>query len=319
MAKKLIGIAVIAIALFGIFGLTACDTDDSLTAYKTMKSTELQAYADAKGQDNYRAENWTLICNTVTDGKAAIEAAANKPAVDATINAAKEAIDEVIPELSKELESRIKADYLQKFGHELYFGEQLLNKFYGLYNGAAIFFIAGDDAVLKTVTISDLEFSYSYGWTIMLWKDGVFYDLENIEIIFDAGVLTQSDLIKIAAIHANTNKENVELTNELKNRIKQDYSHEYGYELNWGTGYLNSFYGLYNGAAVFFIPGEDTVLKTVIISGIEFGYNYSWIILVWKDGSFYNLEEIETIFSAGVLTQDDIVRIGAIHSETNGN
>jgi len=93
MGKKLIGIAVIAIMLFGIFGLTACT--QNLADYKAAKITELQDYADAKEQSNYCESGWAAICNAVTDGKAAIEAAKSKPAVTTAYNDAKNVIDEV--------------------------------------------------------------------------------------------------------------------------------------------------------------------------------------------------------------------------------
>lgn len=105
-----------------------------------------------------------------------------------------------IEPLSTEQEAQIKQDYLQEFGTEFYH-----DRYYGLYNGAAVFFVSGDAAVVKTVMISGLKFSYGYSWTILVWKDSIFYNLEDIETIFEAGVLTQADLRKIAAIHAKAN------------------------------------------------------------------------------------------------------------------
>ena len=201
MVKKIVCMAVMVIMASSFL---ACENlpngqDTGLADYKIAAKAALDVYAQDKGANNYSEENWVVIGELVATGKAAIEAAENKPAVDAAYNDAKTAIDAVIPEeLSEELESRIKADYLKEFGHEFCF-----DKFYGLYNGAAVFFIQGVTDAVKVVTISGLVFSYHTGWTILVWKDGVFYNLENIETIFDAGVLTQADLIKMAAIHAN--------------------------------------------------------------------------------------------------------------------
>ena len=208
MKKKIL---LFLISAFMVFGLVACDgiIGNDLARYKTDAETALETYAEAKGHDNYTDENWSAISGIVADGKAEIKAAADKPAVDNVVDEAKDAINEIPPktetELTEELKDRIKADYFKEFGHELFFGEELLNKFYGLYNEAAVFFIVGAADWNKVVTISGVEFGYKNSWTILVWKDGVFYDLEEIETIFDAGVLTQKDLEKIGIIHAEAN------------------------------------------------------------------------------------------------------------------
>ena len=94
MGKKLIGIVILAIILFGIFGLAGCN-NTSLADYKVTKSNELQGYADAKGQSNYRESGWAAICKIVTDGKVAIEIATSKPDIDTVVMVAKAEIDQV--------------------------------------------------------------------------------------------------------------------------------------------------------------------------------------------------------------------------------
>ena len=315
MLKKLVVWGIALVMLFSLTGLSACDNIE-LAQYKATAMTDLTDYAAAKGESNYSEENWAVIQQIVADGKETIDAAATKPAVNTARDKAKADIDAVSQSLTAELESRIKADFLQEFKYEFWF-----DRFYGLYNGAAVFFIEGITEAEKTVTILGIEFSYNRGWTIIVWKDGVFYDLEDIEVIFDAGILTQTNLERIGAVHAETNAseatEEDEMTAELENRIKEDYLQEFGYELYFGDELLNKFYGLYNGAAVFFIAGADAAEKTAIISGVAFSYNYGWTILVWKDGIFYDLEDIEVIFDAGILTQNDLEQIGAVHAEAN--
>ena len=70
---------------------------------------------------------------------------------------------------------------------------------------------------------------------------------------------------------------------------------------------------------MFFVAGDSCALKTAIISGVEFSYNYDWKIWVWKNGAFYDLENIETIFKADILTQRDIEQIGVIHAKIYAN
>ena len=110
------------------------------------------------------------------------------------------------------------------------------------------------------------------------------------------------------------NNNDLELNEELENIIKEDYFQQYGYELN-----NHIFYGIYNEAAVFFIPLITREVKTVTISGLEFSYNSGWEIIVWKSGDFYNLENIETIFEEGILTQKDLKRILITHLKESGN
>jgi len=93
MFKKILGLVGAAVMLFGVFGLAACT--ESLDDYKTTKKTELQNYADGKGQDNYCTGNWTAICDAVTAGKKAIADATTKPAVTTAYNDAKGVIDAI--------------------------------------------------------------------------------------------------------------------------------------------------------------------------------------------------------------------------------
>lgn len=74
MLKRALGLVITAIMLLGVFGLTACNKD-TLDAYKTAGKATIQTYTDAKGQDNYCSDNWTAICNAVTTGKTAVDAA----------------------------------------------------------------------------------------------------------------------------------------------------------------------------------------------------------------------------------------------------
>lgn len=78
-----------------VFSLAACNRNNELSKYKAEKMTELQAYADEKGENNYSEYDWAAICKAVTDGKAAIEAAENKPAVTTAFIDAKVVIDAV--------------------------------------------------------------------------------------------------------------------------------------------------------------------------------------------------------------------------------
>lgn len=94
MLKRTFNIMVVVVIMLGILGLTAC-YEPNLDEYKASKSSELQDYADAKGEISYSTDGWMAIGNIVTQGKTEIEAATKKFAVDKAVKVALDAIDEV--------------------------------------------------------------------------------------------------------------------------------------------------------------------------------------------------------------------------------
>jgi hypothetical protein len=96
MRKKFIILMVIVAMMLGFFGLTACE-EVSLDEYKASTSTQLQDYADAKGQDNYTVKGWEVIVRAAEDGKKAIGDASTKIAIKEAFNNAKDVIDAVEP------------------------------------------------------------------------------------------------------------------------------------------------------------------------------------------------------------------------------
>ncbi|MCL2522064.1 MAG: hypothetical protein FWE36_04300 [Erysipelotrichales bacterium] len=113
-------------------------------------------------------------------------------------------------------------------------------------------------------------------------------------------------------------KDELDLTtwNEaLEERIRHDYFQQFGHESSWIV-----FYGMHNnGSVALFFPTGNLAIKNVVISGVEFRHTTWWRILIWRSGSFYDLEDIDKIFDNNILTQSDIEEIGRIHSETNAS
>ena len=103
MVKKLtiLGIALIMLSL--VAGLSACDNLD-LASYKTTAKTALQNHADAKLEANgYSAQGLADIAVILSDGKAAITAATDKPAVDTAKEDAIQAIN-AVPQKEEEMD-----------------------------------------------------------------------------------------------------------------------------------------------------------------------------------------------------------------------
>lgn len=198
MIKKIICFGVVLAMMFSLMG---CNQGKKLEEYKATAKTTIETYAESKGEDNYSMNNWIIITVLVKQSKAEIDTANEKVEIDKAIKAGKERIDNVLTvEEMNELENIVKQDYLLAFSQEFWFG-----RFYGLYNESAVFFIPGDETAIKTAIISGIEFTYTHGWRILIWKDGSFYDLEDIENIIDEGVLVQSDIEWIGAIHVEAN------------------------------------------------------------------------------------------------------------------
>jgi hypothetical protein len=122
-------------------------------------------------------------------------------------------------------------------------------------------------------------------------------------------------------INAEDNDEELivsyELDPELEARINAEHLEQCGWKLiNKNT---TIFYGLYNGAAVFFLPGDADWIETHTISCVEFKYRNSWMMKVYKDGVFYDMvKDIDAIFKNKVLNQRHIELIGEKHRSTHG-
>jgi len=90
----------------------------------------------------------------------------------------------------------------------------------------------------------------------------------------------------------------------IEAQIKQDWEEQFGRPF-WFADYL----GTYNGAVVIFIfrESDDTGLMMQVIAGVTFTHNLISEIRVWKKGIFFTLQEA---YQEGILTQENIVRIG---------
>lgn len=95
MSKKLVYLGIAGVMFFSIAGLYACDFDNDFEAYKTTAKSELDTYAQNRGESNYCDNNWLTLLGLVDTGKATIDAAVNTEAVDIAVAKAKNAIDNV--------------------------------------------------------------------------------------------------------------------------------------------------------------------------------------------------------------------------------
>lgn len=94
MKRRIFCILIILVMVLSVFAISGCGVN-ALNKYKAEGKQTIQTYGDDKGVANYSEEGWAVICNAVTQGKEAVDAAISKIDVDATVTKAKEAIDDV--------------------------------------------------------------------------------------------------------------------------------------------------------------------------------------------------------------------------------
>jgi hypothetical protein len=86
----------------------------------------------------------------------------------------------------------------------------------------------------------------------------------------------------------------------------------YGYDV-----WIEYYYGTYNGCVVVMITGAGhgywQMTQLITVADSLFGYPDSKIIMVWKDGKFYELRN--EVYDTGLLTKEDIAKIALLHEE----
>src|SRR5690554_921054 len=151
MMKNISCLGIVTVILFT---LLACKPDDELVTYKNTAKEAIKTYAQER-KNNYDEENWLLVSSVVEYGKLSVDNSEDKFQVEAAVTDTKALIANIGKIENKDLGSKIKSDFLQQLGYVFRF-----DRFYGLYDGAAVFFVENDDAVIKTVSIAGVEFSY---------------------------------------------------------------------------------------------------------------------------------------------------------------
>jgi len=152
MYKKFVSIGVLFVMVLSV---TACSCnidiptqlDRELLEHKASEKTELEAYAESKGKDNYTAENWAVIEGILALAKSAIDAAADKAAVDKAVKAAEATIDAVMSEIAnyKMAMKTMLEIYVEIKGEDNYYTAENWAAIGGLVNGAKAMIDAAAD------------------------------------------------------------------------------------------------------------------------------------------------------------------------------
>ncbi|MFA5676540.1 MAG: hypothetical protein WDA65_08485 [Christensenellales bacterium] len=208
--KKSVKVLAVVVSLLTMFALVGCDQSNELAEYKTDAKAEITNHIATLSADDYTSENWVLVGQKVTEGKAAVDIATNKNEVDTAKAAAITAIGDVPQREEVTMQRQAKQTYLEKvlkaqnpnatiddvsFFH---------NKFLGIYDDSLVAVFYGGQYhgefpdVEEEYEIGGLTFRWSMGYPILVWNDGEIYELEQA---FTQNLLTATNLITIHELY----------------------------------------------------------------------------------------------------------------------
>jgi len=197
--------------------------------------------------------------------------------------------------------------------------------FYGIYNGAVAISLDCDCCVRLIsplyVVVADILFAFHSGFFVLVWKNGIFYDLREA---YNMGLLTLGDLKSIYDRHrAKFQNTSVNgglgtfpgldaglemriLLSEFQLKIAMLPPH-----LTWrhhvDNIWVGGFYGIYNGAvavSLYCCARPDAILR-MDVADVFFVFPQSdrYYIVIWKDGNLYSLQEA---YDADLLTREEL-------------
>lgn len=195
---------VMFILLFGI-SLSACEKND-LNEYKLEAVYEIDNYLNNKR--NEELLNQEIILDTISKGKTEINEADDKDSVNNAVTNVKEIIDKLYEEETL-LVNQVKQSYLDGFikrnRADATLEDVVIKDYLGIYNGnfVAVFYDVKNSIFIDRLNpryIDGMDFSYSEGYPILVFKNGVFYSLTKV---YRDGEITKDDLESIHKLYHN--------------------------------------------------------------------------------------------------------------------
>ena len=99
-------------------------------------------------------------------------------------------------QLPASVKAEMDAAWLKKEGKNLPWDGE--SGYYGTYDGAVVYIEEGQLTAITEKVVADQKFVWPSSFTINVYKDGVFYDLEGA---YAQGILTQKNIERIAKLH----------------------------------------------------------------------------------------------------------------------
>lgn len=112
----------------------------------------------------------------------------------------------------------------------------------------------------------------------------------------------------------NENAESDTLSEELKKQIVEDFvAYEFGdnyVPMEHGIFRIERYYGSYDGAVAVMLRGSKleytSAFYSETVAGSIIRCNYGNSVMIWKDGSFFTMQEA---YDQGILTAEQVAEI----------
>lgn len=200
--------------------------------------------------------------------------------------------------LSDNLKASIRQTVVDDINNEFGEGTVTLEKigvrsYYGTFNGGIaikmLYFPNGDGvAIMNDVIHSEVV-------------DGVEFSSPSYTQFFYLKNYIFSDMVMLWK--PKSGQEN----QTQGNMIEDIYYNKYGYNFVY-----DEYYGVYDGAEVYFQSGDMTVVKSIKVADCVFKYSNDWNIYVFKDSDVYKLEEA---YQTGILSAQTVSEIAERHKQ----
>ena len=316
MKKRVISL-VLAMALsMSMFMLVGCN-DFDLSKYKEDKKAELETYANEYNEEIH----WSIIDSYLSDGKSQIEKLKTKKEIDDLIVNYKNMIDNIVG-----IEEKVKDAYLQlpiMADHpDATTKDVVITEFFGIYNGSYVAVLNDNYHTIFSEYIVDLEidgidFSYSNGYAIRVWNNGVLYMLKDA---YDQGILSRDNLERLEYLRfaqgefpeSYIKREAKETFYNLfiKDEFLQSTIADVEIMIDLGI-YQNSFVAVY---ASEYLQIEDAEEKRFHIDDVEISYSQDREIYVWCNWKIYGLYEA---YCKGFLTKEDVLTVWQLYQQNH--
>ena len=209
-------------------------------------------------------------------------------------------------------------DFLKTDNPDATINDVSFTPFLGIYNDSLVAVFYGGqyhgpqiERVVE-LKIEGLDFSYSYGYPILVWNSNSIVELAEA---YGQGLLTKANLQAVSSLYqttasaqqANNEENSMEIQAKqtyLDNSLKTDNP-----EATIDDVSFMPFLGIYNDSLVAVFYGgkyHGPQIERVVeleIEGLDFSYSYGYPILVWKNNSIISLAEA---YEQGLLTKANL-------------
>ena len=234
-----------------------------------------------------------------------------------------------LPSRLSDLFARIEADYLayhvEQNGFDPTKNPSLtVGGYYGTFGGAVVVMMDGFDHsdVCVDAVVADSVIHYGDSNTIQVWKNGVFYELNEA---YERGLLTKNDVERIAVWHNHNTfltKEDIRRATALltspdavTRREIEDAFAQKNHSVKWPSADTNwcgtLCYGQFGSVMVLFEAGMFDWIETKTIAGVEFNYGSSFDLWGYHNGNLYTLQEA---YDKGYITKEQVAEAAENHS-----